>query len=139
MDKRIKALLLVFLLGFLMNLIWENLHSVLYVHYKGATITSEILTRAALFDAAFIMFLGIGFFYKPFLHRHLWLSLIVGFVFAVLLEKWALETGRWAYTSAMPLIPFLEVGLSPAVQLGITACFSYLVVFKKLKLNEQSF
>ena len=51
----------------------------------------------------------------------MYLTLII---FAIVLEKWALMTGRWAYTSAMPIIPILNIGLTPAVQLGMLGYFS---------------
>src|SRR3989344_1469932 len=103
-----KKLLIIFVLVFILNFIWEHLHSALYVHYKGAEITDLILFRAAIFDA--------------------------GFIFAVGVELYALQTSRWAYNSAMPIIPLLGFGLSPAVQLGVT---SFIAKFVTDKISSQ--
>ncbi len=49
-----KKWILVFVYAFGLNLIWENLHSFLYVHYKQGPITEFILVRAAISDALII-------------------------------------------------------------------------------------
>ena len=96
-----KKLVVIFIIAFLLNWVWENLHSILYLHYQGEAITQLVLLRASFFDAFFITLM------------------------AVLLEQWALATNRWAYSDQMPIIPWLEVGLTPAIQLGITAYLAY--------------
>ena len=50
---------------------------------------------------------------------------LFGIVVAVLIELWALQTGRWAYTGAMPLVPFLGAGLTPTIQLGFLGYVIY--------------
>src|SRR3989338_6127191 len=62
----VKKLIAIFALAFLLNLIWENLHSWLYAYYEGGVITEWILLRATLFDAIFITLL----FTKPALVFH---------------------------------------------------------------------
>lgn len=131
LSKNTKRLVLVFLFALAANFLWENLHAPLYMHYKGGEITEWILLRAAFFDAAFITVLGFLFFSFEFLRKRLWLAFAIGVVFAIGLEWWALETGRWAYTPAMPIIPFIGTGLTPTIQLGLIA---YLI-FKKFKLS----
>jgi hypothetical protein len=44
------------------------------------------------------------------------LTLGLGFVGAVLVERAALILGWWRYGAAMPIVPGLEVGLSPLLQ-----------------------
>lgn len=110
--------ILVFLTALIPNIIWENLHRLLYVHYKHGPITQLILLRAALVDAAIITVLFAG---------ELWLMVAGGLLIAIALEKWALTTGRWAYTARMPIIPFIRTGLTPTVQLALTGLITYLV------------
>lgn len=113
-----------FVLAFLLNLIWEHLHSVLYVSYRGEAITTIILFRAALFDAVVITLFYFFFSQLPeHLHKTWFLPLVLT-VFAVGLEEWALATGRWVYTGAMPIIPLLGVGLTPTIQLGLLGYIS---------------
>lgn len=121
----LKKLLLIFVASFLLNLIWENLHSYLYVHYGGGEITQLILLRATLFDAAFITLLAVPFITLPYFRARKWYALIFGFVAAVLIEIYALNSGRWAYSSLMPVIPLLNTGLTPSIQLGL---LSYLIL-----------
>ena len=49
---------------------------------------------------------------------------VLGFAYALLLERQATASGRWSYNPAMPLIPWLKVGLWPAVQLALLAPLS---------------
>ncbi|MDI6778510.1 MAG: hypothetical protein QMD77_04995 [Patescibacteria group bacterium] len=114
----IKKLALVFILAFLLNWIWENAHSVLYLSYRGGPITYFILLKAAAADAAIIIFLV---FIAGIIPKHKTLFVAVGgLVLAVAIELWALKTGRWAYSASMPLVPIIKVGLSPALQLAVT-------------------
>lgn len=126
-----KKLIQIFLISFTLNFIWENLHSFLYVHYQGQAITELILFRAALFDACFITLVGWLFITIPFLHKRLWLIWPIGIIFAIGLEMFALNSNRWAYNELMPIIPLLEVGLSPTIQLALTGYISW----KMAKLN----
>lgn len=108
----------IFISAFLLNLVWENLHAQLYTHYKGGPITRRILTRATFWDAVIITvtFMLWNEFYLPRL-----LLPVALFIFAILMEMWALRTGRWAYKKSMPVIPYIGAGWSPAVQLALTA------------------
>jgi len=122
--KLIKKLVLVFVLAFIFNLVWENWHAQFYVHYQGGEITEWILARSAIIDALFITTVGVFFFTVSYLKNRLWISIIFGVIVAILLETFAFESGRWAYNEMMPIIPFLNTGLTPTVQLGL---LSYLI------------
>ena len=126
----IKKLLFIFLLAFGTNWVWENAHAILYYHPDGTLMTQEVLLLATLFDATFIAFLGIIHLITPGFRGKLWLLLIVAFVVAVVIEWRALIEGRWAYTFAMPIIPLLDTGLTPTLQLPL---LTYLV-FRFAKL-----
>lgn len=110
-----KNLVFVFVVAFMLNFVWEYFHSALYVFYKGAPIILPVLLRAALFDAAVIALLY--FIFSK--HKNTWLAVCVALLFAIALELFALKTGRWEYKNIMPLIPFLNVGLTPVVQLPL--------------------
>ena len=117
--KGVRKWFLVFLLGFLFNLIWENVHGVLYVHYKGGDITKLVLMRAAIVDALII--LTILFVLNILKFRRSWIIIIVGIVISIALELWALNTDRWLYSSVMPIIPIINTGYTPTIQLGLLA------------------
>jgi len=127
MFPRLKSLALIFFTAFSLNLIWENLHSVLYQQYQGSLITEWILIRATLADAVILLALVV---IASGLPRRLRLPLIVAssLVIAVLIEWYALAHQRWAYASAMPIIPLIRTGITPTVQLALTGVISYAVL-----------
>jgi len=135
---KIKTLGLIFILAFLLNLVWENLHSYLYIHYKGAKITEIILIRAAVFDAFVISVLAIGVILTPRIRGKLLFAIVLSVLFAISLERFALGTDRWAYTSAMPIIPFINTGLTPTVQLALTFLITYSVIKKTARTYRLS-
>ena len=122
----IKKLIAIFFLAFVFNFIWENAHSCLYAHYQGGTITQIILLRATLFDALIITVLGLLFLIFNFFKKRMWLVVTIAVIFAIVLEIYALKTGRWEYNHFMPLIPIVNTGLTPTIQLGL---LSY-IIFK---------
>lgn len=122
-----KKLTIIFLLAFLFNVIWENLHSVLYSNYMGGKITEFILIRASLFDALVITIILLPFLYFKILKNKSWLIIVVGVIVAALNEYYGLTTNRWAYNSLMPILPIIKMGLTPIIQLGILGYFSYKV------------
>ncbi len=127
----IRKSVFIFILAFLANFLWENLHAPLYAHYKGGEISEFVLLRAALFDAVFITVLSSLFLCFEFFRARLWLAFVMGVVFAIPLEWWALLTGRWAYAPEMPIIPILGTGLTPTIQLGLIVYLIFLLVLRK--------
>lgn len=121
----VKRLTVIFVIAFFLNLIWENLHVFLYANYQGRGITELILLRATLFDAIFITIICLPFLFLPRLEKKNYWIIIIGVVLAVLIEWYALLTGRWSYNSHMPIIPFLNVGLTPTIQLALLGFVSF--------------
>ncbi len=121
-------LLAIFCISFALNFVWEHFHSVLYAHYQGGLITNAILFKATLGDALFTTALSIPFSRINYLQRNLWLIIPIGMFCAIALELFALSTGRWAYNDFMPLIPLLQTGLTPTIQLGLLGYISVRVV-----------
>lgn len=92
----------------------------MYLNYQGGIITHFILIRASLADAIFISVL----FSLTKVIKKIWLFPVLAILLAFLIEWWALDTGRWAYNSLMPVVPILRVGLSPLIQLVVTGIIS---------------
>lgn len=111
MNKFLK----IFLAALLLNMIWEVAQAPLYTCFAEFWSCMAICLRASFGDAFIV--LGIYFLLRKNLKFYRVAAL--GIFIAVLIEVHALETGRWAYTEAMPLIPFLKVGLTPILQMAL--------------------
>lgn len=105
-------------MAFLLNWIWENAHSVLYLGYQGGAIRPVILFEAALIDALLIS--GLVLVAHRFKLQTSAFVIIGGLLLSFVIEIWALQTGRWQYNELMPIVPFINVGLTPFIQLAVT-------------------
>lgn len=131
-EKQVAQAAKIFGLAFGLNLLWENLHARLYAYYQHGPITELILLRAAFFDAVFISAILIAVTTIPFFIKHQWRwTVVIGLVLAVLVERYALTTDRWAYTNVMPVIPVLQTGLTPTIQLGLLAIITAWLIAPK--------
>ena len=124
-NQIIKKVAVVFAAAFVLNAVWENLHSLLYANYMRGQITEYILLRAALADAVMILILAAPFIIIPAIKKWSWMIIPFGMILAVLIELWAMQTGRWSYNEYMPIVPILSVGLTPLIQLGLLGYLSY--------------
>jgi hypothetical protein len=127
----VRTIGLIFSVSFALNFIWENVHSLLYTAYQGGPITEFILLRATLGDAVMLTVLAIPFIYIAALRRRLWLVVPVGVALAVWIELYALGAGRWSYNELMPLVPFVQVGVTPTVQLALLGWVTYWYVLNR--------
>ena len=143
MKKR-KIVFLVFLV-FILNTLWEFLHSNLYINLSGIFITnilniklpySFILILASITDTFLILSIFgiislINFNLKWILSpkiKDYSLIAILGISIAIIIEK--INLGKnWIYTESMPTL--LGIGISPLVQLSLTSIIS-IIILKKL-------
>lgn len=129
-----KKIFAVFLLAFFLNIVWENTHAPLYLTYKGKEITQGVLLHATLADAIYITVTILIVRAFSFGRSHPYSILIFFFgILALGIEWWALATHRWVYSLSMPIIPFLNIGFSPAIQLAMTGCVTYWFIFGRLQ------
>ena len=121
-----KKVFSVFILVFLLNFLWEILQAFLYgPHFVGLGGLVKVHLVASLGDVLMIMIIfllsyvisGYNFLNSECNARRFFSVMIIGFILAVIVEKYALATGRWGYSSLMPIIPFLNVGLTPVLQM----------------------
>ena len=126
-----KKWLLVFILSFSLNWLWENFHSNLYIHFQSGEITSAVLLYASLVDALIITAAIFLFHHLPQTYQKIWLLVLALVATSVFIEWRALLMDRWAYNDLMPLIPWLNIGLTPTVQLGLTGYLTYFFFSRK--------
>ena len=126
--KKSKFIVLI-LLVFSLNLIWEFSHYRLYIDLTG--IPSNIHLIIASFTDLFLvffMFLIISILKKSIK----WIEnpkksdyaiiIILGILIATIIEIYSLLNGRWTYTNLMPTI--FGIGISPLIQLSVTSIIS---------------
>ena len=126
-----------FVIGLALNLVWEFLHSRLYVTCLRQTWreNAPLLTIMAVKDAFFIvLFYSISILFINYLCGYgIWVCLvffaILCLTFSFTDEKISLKKNRWEYAPSMPLIfgvgitPLLEVVTTGLAALGIVSYF----------------
>ena len=109
-----------------LNLLWEIAQLPLYTIWQTGSTKDIIIavlhcTAGDVFIAISalilaLMLLGTGDWPK---HRYLRVSVfavLVGQIYTIYSERVNLSSGAWGYSDWMPIIPWLEVGLTPVVQ-----------------------
>ena len=125
--------MLIFLV-FIFNLVWEILHSSLYISFMLEENYWRTILFASLGDVLYVsLIFGIvslnnnGFKWISILkNRDYWLVAFLGILTAVFVELKAAYLGKWVYTEAMPTI--FGIGISPLLQLAVTASLALWVV-----------
>lgn len=59
--------------------------------------------------------------------------MLVGSIGAILAEMRHVSAGNWAYDKSMPIIPIVDVGLSPVIQFMLLPPLIYYLSFKMKK------
>lgn len=111
-------------IALVLNLAWEFMHAPLYLNYRGHEVTSALLVFMAIKDAVIITILIYAQRSVRMLQDVPLFVPAAALLVALIVELHAVNTGRWAYASAMPLIPVLGVGASPLAQMTLTSFLS---------------
>ena len=130
MKKNIdrKLIFKFFAIIFGLNFLWEISQMFLYeIHSVGFLNFVFVHVKASLGDVVIfgVMYLlGLVLFRNKtwFLEKRFSVFIFAmgsGLFIATLIEKYAIATDRWQYNELMPIIPVLNVGLSPILQLII--------------------
>ena len=125
------------LLAFLFNVAWEILQMPLYKGgvYEWQHILFCVLASVADVVMVLLIYFGFAWIYKDGLWiknlntKRIILLMLIGGVGAVLTEIRHLSIGTWSYADAMPLIPVVNVGLSPVLQFMILPILIYRLSF----------
>jgi hypothetical protein len=145
----LREILRLLLIVFDISALWEIVQTPLYVSTTilfGDTVSSLsnsrywlILLLATLGDVMYIgcIYLVITLVERNFswikhpLRSHsIFLIILIGLMLATGIEWRGLSEGRWIYSMAMPIVPYIGVGLSPFVQLSTTAIIT-IVLFRR--------
>ena len=126
-------------LAFLLNFAWEVIQMPLY---KDASFNLGHIAFCALASVAdAIMVLLIYFCFALIYKKPLWVEvltaprifilMLVGAVGAIVAEMRHVSAGTWAYDNSMPILPVVDVGLSPVLQFMLLPALIYYLSYKK--------
>ena len=132
------------LLAFFFNVSWEILQIPLFKGgvYEWQHILFCVLASIADIIMALLIYFGFAWIYKDVLWiknlsiKRIIFLILTGGAGAVLAEVWHLAIGAWSYADAMPMIPIVDVGLSPVLQFMILPILIYKLSFKMLLKNS---
>lgn len=138
-NNSLKNIILVLILSFFLNLLWELSHSLLY-NWNASPLQNTVqfyvpkILISSLGDVMyfFIILLVVSLFKKGFY----WISkpdkksyillIVLGIIFAFFIEVKAKMLGLWAYNQYMPLL--FGIGITPLLQLAVTSFLSLYLV-----------
>ncbi|PZX51525.1 hypothetical protein LV84_03682 [Algoriphagus ratkowskyi] len=128
--------------AFILNFAWEVAQGPLYEGFQydlGHVSFCALASVADMFMVLILLF-SFGLIYEnvlwivPVRFNRSLVLILVGGVGAILAEIWHTWRGDWSYADTMPLIPIVEVGLSPVLQFAILPLVVFVLSKKILKL-----
>lgn len=133
-----KQIILLSVVAFIFNFIWENVQAPLFQGYTSFWQNFSMCLLATIGDVVIILL--VYFFVSLLKDNYSWISTLhstdifvlasVGFFIAILIEYRALLFDTWAYTSTMPIIPYVKVGLTPVLQMVLLLPLTMYIVKK---------
>jgi len=130
--------LIIFVLGFILNIIWEHLHDVFYVTHMEVGSAIRAYFVVGVIDALLVMLiywvivLQTRDFYWIFKLKKYWLfAAMLGLLISYIIEVrnvYFLKT--WSYNELMPIIPYLGVGITPILQMIISPLLTFYISTK---------
>ena len=141
-----KFVIIIIVLSFLLNFAWELIQIPLYKDSFYSIGHIAFCALASLADAIMVLLLYFGFaaiFRNLFWIEHqkwnrIVMVILIGGTGAVLAEIRHLSIGTWAYSGLMPIIPVINVGISPVLQFMVLPLLIYFLSFYYLKKFEKN-
>lgn len=80
----------------------------------------DVVMALGIYGLISFLLRNAGWGIKPRINARIYMVVaLLGITFAVLVEKLALGENHWSYTDQMPLVPGLDIGLWPFIQLAV--------------------
>lgn len=141
--KKARLIISIFMIGFLLNLVWENVQAPLYKGYTNFWDHFMMCFWASIIDAVVVLLLyclpAIWYKYFYWITYLNWKSAavlaVLGAAIAVGFEQWAFGNETWSYTDNMPVV-FLSTGLSPLLQMMLLPLLTFSISRRLLKLGR---
>lgn len=136
------------LASFVLNWLWEMAQMPAYVEMAGQkwSDTFSTCTTATVGDVAITLAIyGIGTLASSQVRWGMtgkWnvyvTGAVLGGIAAVVIEWQALASGRWTYAASMPIVPVLQVGLWPLLQLVILVPAAFSIAYWWQRRNQNA-
>ncbi len=131
----------VFIWAFLLNFAWELIQMPLYQGSSYSISFISFCALASVADAIMVLLLYLVFsfilknmFWVEFLNtQQIIVIILTGGTGAILSEIRHLSLGNWAYADSMPIIAYLNVGISPVLQFMVLPLLTYYLSFRGFK------
>ena len=132
---------IILILAILLNFVWDMAQMPLYKNMEPGLQSTIFCGVASIADGILVMLLYYSFalVYKEtfWLQKHLgkrtFALMMAGVIGAVVAEIRHVSAGSWAYTDAMPIIPVINVGLSPVLQFMLLPAIIYYLSFRTIR------
>jgi hypothetical protein len=142
--KLLKLLWRIIVISFFLNIIWENAQATLYEGYTHFLQHFMTCLRATLGDVLLVLLI---YLITATIKRDMrWphdmtkgsamLALLVGALVGAGMEAWSIDSGRWSYTTAMPIVPILDIGLLPLLQMMLLPLLSFYMAVRFARVNS---
>ena len=124
-QRETRLFIVIFLVAVTFNFVWEVGQSPLFTPMGGWLLGTWRCFVASLGDgvvvlaiavAGWVLFRRVEWFVRPGFTGYAFMGAL-GAAVAVAIEFGARATGRWSYSAQMPLIPVVQVGLAPVLQM----------------------
>lgn len=136
--KYLTPLLVIAAVSLVLNILWENVQAPWYMGYAGPVAHLPMCMRAAIGDVLIVLLIY-GLF--ALMYKDMWwfqkldwrsvvLLAVVGSSIGIGIEKLALSAQRWDYAQSMPIIPIVEVGLTPVLQMMLLPIVTFYLTSK---------
>jgi hypothetical protein len=131
--------------AFLLHFLWESVQCPLFFVHRAGDATWFSMVRATLGDVlmTWIAQVVVAVVSKQWLWslrrwgRRQWAALLlVALAMSVAVELYAVEAGRWSYTSIHPLLPGTPVGLLPVAQLLILFPLTFVAARRMMQVSR---
>ena len=128
-------LVTILLIGFPLHLAWEWVQCQPFFVHRAAPPTLASMMIATLGDGVLtlIAYGGVAAIHgasrplRPWT-TGVWLTLLgLALILSIVMEAYALQTGRWTYTDAAPLLPGTPISVLPVAQLLLLFPLSFLL------------
>lgn len=139
-----KLVITIVAIGFSLNFIWENLHSVLYTNINPLMHILPYYTLSTLGDI--IAILVLYWIMAKIRKNNLWIQalnkkdalwlLLFGAIIAVFVEIICVILRLWSYGPNMPVVPLINVGLSPLLQMMFLPLLTFYLTKKLLEYKK---